>query len=119
MNDQREMALMEHRIRVMDQAKRLFWIPVDYLDYVFHVGIQIFDTRDVEIITKLELSKVVDLYIKDELQSNLVDLIIISNTLYKHVANYCDHHDIHIDIMNYNQPVLSTIYLNNPPSKEN
>lgn len=110
MNEQHLTALAELKIRNSFNAIRLFWMPVNFKDFEINVGIQITCDQDISNLNDLDLTKVIDGIDETMLQSNLLDLILVSNLLYDYVANYYTTHDIHIDIMNFNQPVFTTTY---------
>lgn len=107
---QHQASLAERRIRNSFNATRLFWLPVNFKEYEINVGIQVTNDTDLFNLDKLELSKVIDNLDDNMLQSNLLDLIMVSNLLYDYVASYYVTHDIQINIMNFNQPVFTTIY---------
>lgn len=109
--DPHQAALAERRLKTSINAVRLFWMPVSFKEYEINVGVQVTNDDDISNLDKLELSKVIDNIDETMLKSNLLDLIIVSNLLYDYVASYYTTHDIHIDIMNFNQPVFTTTYL--------
>lgn len=111
MIDPHQAALAERRLKISINSVRLFWMPVSFKEYEINVGVQVTNDDDISNLDKLELSKVIDNIDETMLKSNLLDLIIVSNLLYDYVASYYTTHDIHIDIMNFNQPVFTTTYL--------
>lgn len=108
--DPHQTALAERRLKISFEAVRLFWLPVNFKEYEINVGVQVTNDEDIINLDKLELSKVIDNIDESVLQSNLLDLIVVSNTLYDYVASYYTTHNINIDIMNFNQPVFTTTY---------
>ena len=115
MIDPHKSAMAERRAKIYQDAIRLFWIPVNFDQYEFNVGIQIKTDSDWSNIDLLDLSKVIDNIDDNVLQSNLLDLIIVSNLLYDYVASYYVSNDIHVNVTNFNQPVITTIYNFNQP----
>ena len=111
MSDQHQTAMAERRIKNSFNATRIFWLPVNFKEYEINIGVQVTNDTDLSNLDKLELSNVIDNIDDNVLQSNLLDLIVVSNLLYDYVASYYTTHDIRIDIMNFNQPVFTTIYL--------
>jgi hypothetical protein len=103
--------MAERRIKNSFNATRIFWLPVNFKEYEINIGVQVTNDTDLSNLDKLELSNVIDNIDDNVLQSNLLDLIVVSNLLYDYVASYYTTHDIRIDIMNFNQPVFTTIYL--------
>lgn len=111
--NQHDYARFEHKKKTIDNSVRLFWIPISFKEYDINVGIQLKNREDIENLAQLaqlDLSKTVDNYQQTVLESNLVELITVSDLLYNYVADYYRSHDIHVDVTNLNQPVLSTIY---------
>lgn len=108
--EQHDYARFEHKMKTAANSVRLFWIPVSFKDYDINVGIQLKNREDIENLAQLDLSKTVDNYQQTVLESNLVELITVSDLVYNYVADYYRSHDIHVDVTNLNQPVLSTIY---------
>lgn len=108
--DPHQAALAERRLKNSFDAVRLFWLPVNFKEYEINVGVQVTNDEDIINLDRLELSKVIDSIDDSVLQSNLLDLIVVSNMLHDYVASYYHTHDIHIDIMNFNQPVFTTNY---------
>jgi hypothetical protein len=113
--DQHEYARLEKKIKVASNSTRLFWIPVDFKEYMINVGVQVKNEQDVQNLSTLDLSKSLDTISQTELQSNVLELIMVSDALYNYIADYYASHDIHVEVTNFNQPVLSTIYKFNQP----
>ena len=113
--DQHDYARLEKKIKVASSAARLFWIPVDFKEYMINVGVQVKNEQDVQNLGTLDLSKSLDTISQTELQSNVLELIMVSDALYNYIADYYVSHDIHVEVTNFNQPVLSTIYKFNQP----
>lgn len=113
--DQHEYATFERRVKTVNMAVRMFWIPVDFKEYMINVGVQIKNEQDVENLGMLDLSKSLDTISQDVVQSNILELIMVSDALYNYIADYYVSHDIHVEVTNFNQPVLSTIYQFNKP----
>lgn len=110
MSDQHQIALAELRLKNSLNATRLFWLPVNFKEYQINVGIQVTNDTDLSNLDNLDLSNVIDNIDDAMLKSNLLELIVVSNLLYNYVASYYTTHDIHIDIMNFNQSVFTTTY---------
>ena len=108
--EQHDYARFEHKMKTVANSVRLFWIPLSLKEYDINIGIQLKTSEDIENLAQLDLSKTVDNYQQTVLESNLVELITVSDLLYNYVADYYQSHDIHVDVTNLNQPVLSTIY---------
>ena len=116
MDPQHLYARFEHKRKTAAAATRLCWISIDYEEDLINVGIQVKNEQDVKNLSILDLPKIVDNIHQDGVQSNILELIKVSDALYKHIADHYESHDIHIEVTNSNQPVLSTIYhFNNPP----
>ena len=113
--DQHDYARLERKIKTANSSVRLFWIPVDFKEYMINVGIQVTNEQDVQHLSILDLSSLIDTHSQNELQSNVLELIMISDALYNYIADYYESHDIHVMVTNFNQPVLSTIYKFNQP----
>ena len=113
--DQHDYAGFERRVKVINTSTRLFWIPVDFKEYMINVGVQVKNEKDVALLSMLDLTKSLDSISQDVIQSNILELIMVSDTLYNYIASYYTSHDIHVEVTNFNQPVLSTIYQSNPP----
>lgn len=113
--DQHDYAKLEQKIKTAANSVRLFWIPVDFKEYMINVGVQVKNEQDVENLGMLDLSNSLDSISQVELQSNVLELIMVSDALYNYIADYYESHDIHVQVTNFNQPVLSTIYQSNPP----
>jgi len=112
--DQHEYAIFERRVKAVNTATRMCWIPVDFKTYTINVGIQIKNEQDVENLSMLDLSKSLDNISQNVVQYNILELIMISDKLYGEIVNYYTTHNVNIEIVNLNQPVLSTNYLNPP-----
>jgi len=107
---------MDQKIKMTASATRIFWVPVNFKDYEINVGIQLKNDNDVSQLSNLDLFGLLDTVDQTSVQSNVLELIMISDVLYNYVADYYTQHDVHVNIMNFGQPVLSTNYLfNNLP----
>lgn len=113
--DQHDYARLEKKVKIATGATRLFWIPVDFKEYMINVGVQVKNEQDVQNLGMLDLSKSLDGISQVELQSNVLELIMVSDAIYNYIADYYVSHDIHVEVTNFNQPVLSTIYQFNQP----
>jgi hypothetical protein len=115
MSDQREIALAENRRRIIFGANRMYWLTsLIWHDYTFNFAVQIKYNHILKNTDELELSTLLDDISITVLQYDLSTLIMISDTLYDKIAEYYTTHDIQIDIVNLNQPVLSTTYTSKP-----
>jgi hypothetical protein len=116
MNEQHRAALNERRIRSIEQASRLIWYPVNFCEHVFNIGISVSNNRDLETFSELDSSKLLDKLPQDSVISNSLDLIMISDHLFQAVTEHYTNHNITIDVMFFDQTVLSTTYnFNNQP----
>jgi hypothetical protein len=113
--DQHQYAAFERRVKTVNTAVRMFWIPVDFKEYMINVGVQVKNEQDVEHLSMLDLTKSLDNISQDVVQSNILELILVSDTLYHYIASQYTSHDVTVDVTNFNQPVLSTTYPANPP----
>lgn len=111
MLDQRKFAILERNLRIIQDSYKVKWIHLEKYDINFNVAIQLLTEQDIHGITELELSKTFDNIYTNTVYSDS-ELIEICDQLYKHIANRYTRHDVHIDIVKFNQPVLSTTYVN-------
>lgn len=111
MIEQRKTALRERALRVIADSYTVKWTNLVRGDTAFNIAIQIHSELDIENLQVLELSKTLDNYYAGVVHSN-AELIEICDQLYEHIAYHYTRHDVHIDIVNNNQPVLSTTYIN-------
>lgn len=113
---QRELALAERLQRNVDAAIRTYWLtPLIHKEFTFNISIRLCYNHVFKDIDELELSTFIDNISTNVLHYDLSALIMISDELYGKIVDHYTTHDINIDIMNLNQPVLSTNYLINPP----
>jgi hypothetical protein len=116
MNEQHRAALNEHRIRSIEQATRLIWYPINFQEHVFNIGIVVSNNQDLEIFSELDSSKLLDKLPQDSVISNTLDLIMFSDHLFRAITEHYIHHNIKINVMFFDQTVLSTNYnFNNQP----
>jgi hypothetical protein len=113
--DQHDYARLERKIKTANNSVKLFWIPVDFKEYMITVGVQVKNEQDIQNLGALDLSSSLDRISQGEIQSSVLELITVSDILYNYVADYYESHDIHVEVTNFNQPVLSTIYKFNQP----
>ncbi len=113
--NQRELALAERLERSLASAIRTCWLtPLTYKEFTFNISVQIRYDHVFKDIDELELSIMVDKASMNVLHYDLSALIMISDKLYGKIANHYTNHNINIDVVNLNQLVLSTNYLNPP-----
>ena len=111
MLDQRKLALRERALRVIAGSHRMKWIQLERGDIAFNIAIQIHSMAEIEKLPELQLSETLDILYPDSVYCDS-DLIWVCDKLYEHIADRYNQHDIHIDVVNHNHPVLSTTYLN-------
>lgn len=111
MLEQRKFALRERVLRTIAGAHRMKWIHIERDTIAFSIAIQIHSAAEIDKIPELQLSETIDRLYKDGVYCDS-DLIWVCDKLYEHIADLYNQHDIHIDVVILNQPVLSTTYLN-------
>lgn len=114
--DPHDLAMAERRAKTINAAVRIFWLPTQFKDYEINIGIQITNNDDIAQLDSLDVSKMIDTIDQSNVQSNILELMMVSDVIYNYVANYYVKHDIQVNIMNFGQPVLSINYpFNNSP----
>jgi hypothetical protein len=118
--DPAEHARLESRIRNINAAVRMYWREFHLSEDIhFRIGIELKSLEDVDIIDSIEFSNFVDTITKHVVQYDITDKLMTSDKIYNAVASYWLERDITIELVNIShQPVLSTYYFNNLPSKE-
>ena len=111
MIEQRAAALRENVRRVIASAHRVKWIHIHCADHLFSIAIQITAARDLDRLSELELSKTLDTVSVDSVYTDST-LLAVCDALYTTIANSYNQHDVHIEVMHNNQPVLSATYFN-------
>lgn len=115
-----EQVRLESRIRNINSAVRVYWRTFRLsLDIHFRIGIELKSLEDVGIIDSSEFSNFVDTITKHVVQYDITDKLMTSDKIYNAVASYWLERDITIELVDSSyQPVLTTYYFNNLPSKE-
>ena len=117
MNEQRQAALKDTRIRAVQQARRVQWVyhQNDLLTVAF--GIQCLDDQIPSTYTiPANVSNFIDSISPSVQQSKLLSLVMASDMIYDLMASHYNEHSMEIHIMFDTKPVLSTTYpyLNQP-----
>jgi len=100
--------------KLVNQAKRMFWIPAAYKKYEIQIGLEVVTEQDLEHVSHIDITKFLDQTAEEQVQSDLLDLIMISNSIYKYIAYFYTDREIKIEITSLNQPVFSTTFNSKP-----
>jgi len=118
--DPHDRAMFESRVKNINSAVRVYWKTFKFEDNLnIRFGIELTESKDIEIIDSSEFSNLVDSLLKHVVQLKLSDKTMFSDHVYNMLAKHYHDRDITIEITDCSNVVLlTTFYFNNQPAKE-